>query len=156
MNWPYLHLALNHVPVLGSVFLLLMMLVAVFRRSEELRRISLWGVVALTLVAIPIKFTGDAAERAVKGMPGFDGQLIEHHEQSADQATTAIFLAGVTAAVALWIARGGRPVPRWSTLLVLTLLLVTAGLMARAANSGGKIRHPEIHTGWRYPRLPAE
>jgi hypothetical protein len=156
MNWPYLHLALNHVPVLGSVFLLALLAVAVFRRSEELRRVSLWGVVALTLAAIPIKFTGDAAERAVQGMPGFDGHLIEHHEQSADQATTAIFLAGVTATAALIAARRGRPVPRWGVISVLVLLALTAALMARAANSGGQIRHPEIRTGWRYPKLPAE
>lgn len=154
MNWPYVHLILNHVPVLGSVFLLLLLAIGLVRRSAEIQRVSLWGVVVLTLVAIPIKFTGDAAQTAVKGRAGFDDREMEHHEQAADQATTGIFLAGVAATLALFLARSNRPLPRWAVVVTLILLLLTFALMARTAASGGRIRHPEAHPGLFYPRSP--
>lgn len=154
MNWPHVHLVLNHVPVLGSVFLLFLLAVGLARRSGELQRVSLWGVVALTLAVIPIKFTGDAAHTATKGWAGFDDAVIERHEQAADQATTAVFLAGVAAAAGLFAARRGRSLPRWAVFGTLLLLVVTFALMARAAGSGGKIRHPEAQRGLFFPRLP--
>ncbi|MFT5493677.1 MAG: putative membrane protein, partial [Limisphaerales bacterium] len=66
------------------------------------------------------------------------------HEQSADQATTGVFLLGIAAGVGLFLGRKGRAMPKWVYPVALALALVTFGLMARAANLGGQIRHTEI------------
>jgi len=144
MDWVHLHLALNHVPVIGSLFVGLLLISAVLKKSEELKRLSLWWLVGLTVVGIPIKFTGDFAVDDAKKIPGIEHPLIEAHEQSADQATTGIFLAGLLAGIVLFVARNGKSVPRWGMIAALALSLVTFALMARAANLGGQIRHPEI------------
>ena len=144
MDWLHLHLALNHVPVIGSLFVGLLLLTAMLRKSEELRRLSLWWLVGLMLIGIPIKFTGDLAVDRAKEIDGIEDARIEAHEQSADQATTGIFLAGIAASIALFKARKGKPVPQWGMIAALLLALVTFALMARSANLGGKIRHPEI------------
>ena len=47
-------------------------------------------------------------------------------------------MTGLVAWLALWRFR------RWHLTAVLVLSIVTFGLMARAANIGGQIRHPEI------------
>ena len=47
MNWTHLHLALNHVPVLGSLFVALLLIAGIARKSEELKRMSLWWFVIL-------------------------------------------------------------------------------------------------------------
>ena len=67
MNWVHLHLALNHVPVLGTFFVGLLLGAGLIRNSEELKRCSLIGFVALALVSIPIKFTGDFANERLVG-----------------------------------------------------------------------------------------
>ena len=123
MNWVHLHLALNHLPVLGALFCALLLAVGLVRRSDELQRVSLWALALLAAVSIPIKFTGDFA---------------------SDQATTGMFLLGLVAAGGLFAARGGRPLPRRAVLASLVLALVTFLLMARTANLGGQLRHPEI------------
>jgi hypothetical protein len=77
-------------------------------------------------------------------MPGFDKALIDRHEESADQATAGVFFMGIAAAVALVLSRKGRPTPAWSLALLSVLAFATFALMARTANFGGHIRHPEI------------
>jgi len=144
MDWIHLHLALNHVPVLGTLFVCLLLLTAAVKKDESLKRLSLWWTVALMLISIPLKFTGDfAAEKAGKE-PWFIETLVQAHEQAADQATTGIFLMGIAAIMALVIARKARPVATWSLLLTLVVGLLTFALMARAANLGGQIRHTEL------------
>jgi hypothetical protein len=51
---------------------------------------------------------------------------------------------GLLALGGLIAFRGNRPVPVWFCLATLTLALLVAGLMARAANLGGQIRHEKI------------
>lgn len=151
MNWVHLHLALNHVPVLGALFGALLLLVGFIRRSEELQRVSLWALALLAAVSIPIKFTGDFASETL-AEPGdarlavkLDPKQLSAHEQAADQATTGIFLLGLVAAAGLFAARGGQPLPKWAVTTSLVLAVATFLLMARTANLGGQLRHPEIH-----------
>jgi len=147
MDWTHLHLALNHVPVLGTPFLLGLLLWSWARGQAVTLRFCLWLFVMLAAASIGIKFTGDFAAEKVGAQPGFDKALIDQHEQSADQATTGVFLMGIAAGVALLVSRRGRPTPTWSLGLLALLALATFALMARTANFGGHIRHPEIRPG---------
>lgn len=144
MDWTHLHLALNHVPVLGTPFVLGFFLWSWWRGQAVTLRFCLWLFVVLAVVSIAIKFTGDFAAEKLQTNPAFDKALIEQHEQSADQATTGVFLMGIAAALSLSLSRRGRPTPKWSLGLLALLALVTFALMARTANFGGHIRHPEI------------
>ncbi|MEY4201926.1 MAG: hypothetical protein RLZZ265_3666, partial [Verrucomicrobiota bacterium] len=145
-----LHLALNHVPVLGALFGALLLAMGLVRRSDELQRVSLWALALLAAVSIPIKFTGDFASEALAAKGGapatitLEPKLLNTHEQAADQATTGVFLLGLVAAAGLFAARGGRALPKWAVITSLGLALVTFLLMARTANLGGQLRHPEI------------
>ena len=144
MDWVHLHLALNHLPVLGTPFVLCLMLWSWARRQAVTLRFSLWLFVALAAASVAIKFTGDFAVEVIGATPGFDKVLIERHEESADQAVTGMFFMGIAAAVALFLSRKGRKTPAWSLGLLALLALVTFILMVRTANLGGHIRHPEI------------
>ena len=118
--------------------------VGLIRNSGELKRCSVIGFVALALVSIPIKFTGDFANEKLTGSNWLEEERVANHEQAADQATTGMFLLGLAAAFALWQGRGDRairPVMLW---VLLFLALATFLLMVRTANSGGEIRHEEI------------
>ena len=147
MDWTHLHLALNHVPVLGTPFLLCLLLWSWAGRQAVTLRLCLWLFVALAAASVAIKFTGDFAAEKVKGSPEFDKTLIDQHEESADQATTAVFFMGIAAASALFLSRGERPTTHWSLGLLALMALATFALMARTANFGGNIRHPEIRPG---------
>ena len=137
-------MALNHVPVLGTVFVGLLLAVALIRKSDELKRVSLVAFVALAVVSTPIKFTGDFAHEKLAKAEWLDQSRAVAHEQMADQATTGMFLLGLVAAFALWQGRGDRELRQATLWVVLVLAIATFALMARTANSGGELRHEEI------------
>ena len=147
MNWVHLHLALNHIPVLGTLFVGIMLAIALVRHNEDLKRMSFAWFVALTIVSIPIKFTGDFAHEVVAKSEWLSTSGVAAHEQSADQATTGVFLLGLLAAFGIYRGRGQRPITGWVVGATMFLALATFALMARTSNLGGQLRHEEIRSG---------
>ena len=142
MNWAHLHLLTNHVPVLGTLFGLLLLAWGTLRRNEAIQRAALATFVVAALFAIPVFPTGEPSEEAVEHLAGTAEQAIETHEEAALLALISVELLGVIAALAIVWRRAG--VARFVTRAALVLSVVTAGLMARTANLGGKIRHAEL------------
>ena len=144
MSWTHLHLALNHVPVLGVPFLLLLLAAGSLRRDPGMKRLALWGLFVLALAAIPIKFTGDFTAEELANEPWLEIDRVNRHEQSADQATSAVFVLGIATGAALLRTRKKKSAPPWMLATVGLLGVVTFLLMARTAMLGGEIHHPEI------------
>jgi hypothetical protein len=61
---------LNHIPVLGIAFGLALVSLALLRKSEELKRISLGFLIVIALLASPAYLTGEPAEELVENLPG--------------------------------------------------------------------------------------
>jgi uncharacterized membrane protein len=151
MNWAHIHLLLNHLPVVGSIFGVLLLLFALLRKSEELKRVSLGVFVLTALLALPVYFTGEPAQKVVERLPGVTEPLIEEHE---DAALFALLMAGATGVVALAgliLFRRAERLPGRLVGAVLVLSLATSGLMGWTANRGGRIRHTEIRAGFKAP-----
>lgn len=102
MNWTHLHLALNHLPVLGVPFIGLVLIIAIIRRDVVWQKLSFWGYVALFWVTLAAKTTGDFAHEQVAKWPDFEQGVMKVHEESADQAVTSVFLLGLVSGVALF------------------------------------------------------
>ena len=151
MNWTHLHLALNHLPVLGVPFIGLVLIIAIIRRDVGWQKLAFWGYVALFWVTLAAKTTGDFAHEQVAKWPDFEQGVMKVHEESADQAVTSVFLLGLVSGVALFLSRGGRQLPKWSIPSLLALVLASGVLLLRTANHGGEIRHPEIRPGFQPP-----
>ena len=144
MNFAHWHLLLNHLPVLGTAFGVVLLLLATWRKSDELKRLSLWVFVLAAVAAIPAYLTGEPAEGMIEHMPNVAENLIERHEEWALISLLATGLTGL-AALAGWFAyRRAEHLPNWLTSGALVLALTTSTLMGWTANLGGQIRHPEI------------
>lgn len=148
MNWAHIHLVLNHAPVLGTVFGLVLFAYALARRDEGLKRIGLGVFVIVALVALPVFFTGEPAEGVVEGTAGISEPLIEAHESAALFALIGVELLGAVALAGLLFTRGrARPLSAPLARATVLVSLIAAALMARTANLGGKIHHTEIRAG---------
>ncbi len=144
MNWAHIHLMINHFPVIGIVFGILLLSLAIIRKSEELKVVSFGFFVIIALAALVVYFTGEPAEEIVEKLPGVTESLIEEHEEMALIALIAIEIVGVIAAIGLFISLLSKPVLSWVVLVLLLLSLLSGGLIAQTANLGGQIRHTEI------------
>lgn len=144
MNPVHLHLVLNHLPVVGAWFTLVLLVVALLKRSEELKRTSLLFAVFVALVALPAYLTGEPAEEAAEKLPGIPEALLERHEEAAQWALTAQLCLGLFALLGLAIFRRGKPVSNRFAGVLLVLMIGAGGLLGWTANLGGQLRHPEI------------
>ena len=155
MDLTHLHLLLNHFPTICSIVGLGLLLFAMVGKNDELKRASLVVFVGIALLSIPTYVSGNAAQEKICvakpdepcADPAISKSLIETHEGAALSAFVFIELTGALAWLGLWQFRR-RSRPSTATLAaVLVLALATFGLVARAANIGGEIHHPEIRAG---------
>jgi uncharacterized membrane protein len=140
MNEAHLHLILNHTPILGSLFGLLVLAAGVIRKNPTVIRVGLYTLLGAALLAVPTQLTGEGAEKVAERLPGVTSRLIRVHEEAAELAFWALELTGAVALLATLSASRAR----LFTLAALVGAVVSFGLMARAGNLGGQIRHTEI------------
>lgn len=145
MSIVHLHLLLNHVPVVGTMFALVTFAAALLIRESVSIKFALWVSAALALVAVAVYFTGGAAEEAVEKLAGVTESAIEQHEEAAEVTTVAMSVFGALSVAALLFFRKG-PVPRWVAVSGLVGTVVLSALMGWTANLGGQIRHTEIRS----------
>src|ERR687891_211232 len=94
MSFTHLHLLLNHVPVVGTFMVTALLALAFARRSSELTKASLAGLVGLAAIAVVVYFTGEPAEEAIENLPGFSEAVTERHEEFAAAATIVLGIVG--------------------------------------------------------------
>lgn len=145
MNGAHLHLILNHIPILGSAFALLLLIYGRFFKDNSILNSGLATIILTALFSIPVYLTGEEAEHAVDGMLAISLDNIETHEDQAEAAFWAMLMSG---AIALGTLLSARSTKQASSVLVwinMILLLIVMILMFRVGYSGGLIHHPEIN-----------
>jgi Na+/proline symporter len=144
MTSTYLHLVLNHIPVLGTLFVTFLLAWGLKRKSGEVLKAGFFALVCITLLAIAAYLTGESAEKEVEGLAWISMEAVHRHDDAAAFAFTGQLLAGILGGVALFLGRKHEFPPRWSTWTVFLLCLVVSGLMIWTARLGGQINHPEL------------
>jgi hypothetical protein len=144
MNAVHLHLLLNHVAIMGTIFSTLIFVYALFRKNESVKNVGLAGFVLSALVAIPVFLTGEPAEEAVEHLPGVLESLIHDHEEAAELAIWFVEATGALALLGLLFRKmrffSG---PLFSILLVLVSLAASFSI-GYTGYIGGQVRHPEV------------
>jgi hypothetical protein len=138
MNLAHVHLLLNHVLTIGCGFGIGLLVASLVRDSADLRRASYVVFFVVALVAIPTYLSGNAADFVLRTQRELLQDVVTAHQNAAMLALIPMEIVGLVSWLALWQSR------RWHQPAVLALSIVTFVLMARAANIGGQIRHPEI------------
>jgi uncharacterized membrane protein len=144
MNLAHVHLLLNHFPTVGMIFGIGLFIVALMTKSDHLKSASLVIFFGIALLSIPTFASGTAARLALEHTPEVSIPMIETHETAAFEALAVMELTGALAWMGLWQRRRLSRFPQATLSAVLVAGLVSFGLMGRAADFGGEIRHPEI------------
>src|SRR3989442_8015620 len=139
MNLAHLHLILNHIPIIGTIIGLGLLIVSLVGNTDDLKRASLMVFAGVRLLACPTFVSGVGAQGAIRKDAAVPASLIERHEGAAILALFFMEVTGALALVGLW--RGDRLFtgkPGSSNLaVILCFSIVTAGLMARVGATRG-------------------
>ncbi|MGB7291769.1 MAG: hypothetical protein WBD99_06340 [Thermodesulfobacteriota bacterium] len=146
MSWAHIHLILNHIPLIGVGFTILLFIIALIRNSKELINVSLIFTIIVALWTIPVYLTGEPAEEIVEELPGISENLIEQHEEMSEKAYIFLEVVGALALMTLIVKRHSQKLGGWLMSLTLIGLIVGGGMVAWTANLGGRINHPEVRS----------
>jgi uncharacterized membrane protein len=137
----YLHLLSNHVPILGSLFGVLLLVVALVKPNLN-TTLSAYLILLLSGIGgIVAYFTGEPAEESVEHIPGISHKLIHVHEEMAENALIFVFLLTAAAVVGLWAERAQWKSARKIERLTLVIGIIAFILFAFTGYLGGHIRH---------------
>ena len=70
MNLAHLHLVINHVPTIGSVAALGVLLLGYVRRNDHLKHVGLEVLFIVALLTLPVYVTGAASYFEIRARPG--------------------------------------------------------------------------------------
>jgi len=156
MNWAHLHLVVNHFPVAGLFFALLLFVYAHFRKNLELTSAVLGLFVVVALSVVPALLTGHRAEGVVEHLPGVSSELIQAHESAAHIAQYAAGALGLAALAGLIVTLVRNSLPQALAVGILLLAAVSGAVLGWTASLGGQIRHPEVRLDFEPPPAALE
>jgi glucan phosphoethanolaminetransferase (alkaline phosphatase superfamily) len=139
----HIHLMLNHLPLFATVLAILLLAFALFRDVEAYKKLAYVILLSAALVTPVVFFSGGKSEDRVEHIPGIFENAIEEHEESGEGALVAMSVVGVLAflQLCLYLFPDFARLRRKTAFLVLAASAIAFGLVAHAANEGGKIRH---------------
>lgn len=148
MNAPALHLMLVHLPVMGILFVVPMLALALWRKEAFWVRLFEAGVVLVALFGVVAYVSGGNAFESLTTTEwgeafGLSKPLMEDHAIVGKAAFVGVLvLAGAAVAILLQEVQGSEapPAAHWGLVIG---GLVLAYVLAYAAHLGGHIRHPE-------------
>ncbi|MEY4286917.1 MAG: hypothetical protein RL511_1003 [Bacteroidota bacterium] len=137
----YLHLLSNHVPILGSLFGILLLVVALL--SPNLKTtLSAYIILLLSgLGGLVAYFTGEPAEESIEHVKGISHKVIHIHEEMAENSLFFVFLLTAAAIIGLWAERQKWESAKKIELFTLVVGIIAFILFAFTGYLGGHIRH---------------
>ena len=142
----HVHLLLNHIPVMGAIFITVMFLIALVFKNVFLQKVSLWFLVGVALATAATYVSGDGAKSAVQSLHLVPDAMIAAHEQAARYGLIFMFVVGIVALGGILLYSRKPVLPLYFRALVLIILLISIALFTYISFLGGLIMHPEIRS----------
>src|SRR5215471_16315432 len=116
---------MNHVPTVGAVAALGLLLLAFVRRNEHLEHAGLEVLFVIAVLTLPVFVSGVGAHQEMRGRTDISVSAVMTHQDAALIGFTVMEFAGFVAWVALWQwRRRGSAAP--GVVPAATVLLVAA------------------------------
>ncbi len=165
MNPAHAHLLVNHIPIIGLFFGVLILLSGFLMRSTITRRVAIFILLISGIGAVIADKTGENAEHHLgdsiqtpklcleKCACSPEKQqeskeklhhLIHEHEEKAEKFMPFMFGVVVLSLLALFFEWKKKRIGSIFSVLLLVLSLLSLYLAKEVGNSGGEIMHPEI------------
>jgi uncharacterized membrane protein len=137
----YLHLLSNHFPILGSLFGVLLLVVALLKPNLKTTFSAYIILLISGIGGFVAYFTGEPAEESIEHIKGISHKVIHIHEEMAENSLYFVFLLTAAAIIGLWAERAQWQNAKKIELFTLVVGIVAFILFAFTGYLGGHIRH---------------
>lgn len=145
MNATHLHLLLNHFPIIGTLIGAIIIIYGFIKRDPKIKNLASLLIVIMSLIALPVFFTGEPAEEYIENIQGISEATIEKHEEAAEFAIVIMSITGFLALLSLFFNKIKPEFGNKFSWIVLVMTIVSFISMANVGFYGGKIRHTELN-----------
>lgn len=145
MNGAHLHLILTHLPIVGLGFALLINIYALFKKSNEMEKLSFLTYIIVGIFALAAYLTGEGAEEVMENFPGIEEGTIETHEYYGLLFFIGLAIMGGVAILGLYFQKAKESISKKLLIVLLVAALGMGYLAFETGSTGGEIRHTEMN-----------
>ncbi len=144
MNSIWFHLLVNHIPIVGTAIGLGIVIVSLLRTNKTVRRVGLIVYIVTGLMAYPANFSGEAAEKVLKGAKGISADQIHVHEEAAQLALTLTSMTVILAMLHLFNMPPSQKLQRYVFSGIVLIGIASLFQLVVTGHEGGAIRRPNL------------
>jgi len=156
MDGLQLHLLTNHLPIIGTMAALLVVVLGMIRKNDGAITTGLIIYVVMAVAVVPAYLSGEEAEERVENIAGINESVIHEHEEMAEFSLWLTSLSGLLALGALFTRSKQSSLAPKFTLAFVVLAVIAFTQAARTGHEGGKIRRPDLGTSVASPESGEE
>ena len=144
MNEAHFHLLVNHLPIVGILIGLLVLIMGFILKKPTVKITALGIFIFSALASFAAFYSGEGAEEIVEKIPGISETLINQHEEAAELFFAVILILGGVSLITMFLEIKKYAFAKIGFILVI-LGSLAAGILAKnVGTTGGEIRHTEI------------
>src|SRR6185295_6221108 len=144
MSFAHLHLLSNHLPIIGSFIGLLVLIFALWKKSEE-TKIAAFGIFILCAIGAGIAYlTGEEIEHLLNKNIVVSKDLIHAHEDFSLFALISLIILGIVSIYGIYTIIKKTANSKLIEKIILGIALVSWVLISKTGYLGGQIRHTEL------------
>lgn len=144
MNDAHLHMVVNHFPIIGTIFGLMILVMGLVLKNNSVKNTAYILFIICALFSFTAMYTGEGAEEIVEDMPTIGHQIIHEHEELAEKFAIIMYVLGFFSLVSLLANIKNHKFSKILSFITLTLAILGTILSKSVGTSGGEIRHTEI------------
>ena len=144
MNDAHLHMVLNHFPIIGSIFGLVILIVGIILKNNSVINTAYILFIVSAIFAAFSMGTGDGAEEMVEDMPNIGKQIIHEHEEIAEKFALVLYLLAAVSIAGLIMNIKNYSKAKFVSYTAVVVAIIGVVLSTQVGTSGGEIRHTEI------------
>lgn len=144
MTASHAHLLLNHIPILGSIFGILLLIIGMIIKNKTLEITGLATILLAAVFTGPVYLTGEESEHVVEHIAGISEHQLEEHEEHAELSLWMMMVSGALSLMTILAYQYAPQRVKISRIVTLVVTLIGFLTLIPLANHGGKIVHSEL------------
>ena len=144
MNEAHLHMVVNHFPIIGMIVGFVILVSGLLFKSRVTKRIGTITLLVTSLFVFPSFESGEGAEEIVENLPGISENIIEKHEELAEQFMLFVWILLPLILFSFYADWKQKGFLKYVHFLIAIIAFVALIFAKQVGTSGGEIRHTEI------------